>query len=200
MEAVDPGTFQYTVEIARGLAFAGAACAFGLGGCGSARGIYIASQQAAGVLSEKPDLFGQLLVMVALPGTQGFYGFIIAVMMALQSGLMGGAIKITLSTGIALFFVGLLSGIVQYVSAMMQGQASAAGIALTGRRPDKSGQALLFPALVETYAVVSLLAAILFILWLTNAGTTEVPTNVLDFGGIGEQVRQLQVQAQQAQP
>ena len=65
MEAVDPGTFHYTIEIARGLAFGGAACAFGLGGCGSARGIYIASQQAAGVLSEKPDLFGQLLVTVS---------------------------------------------------------------------------------------------------------------------------------------
>lgn len=183
MEFADPGLFQYSIELSRGLAFAGAAFAFGLGGCGSAKGISIASQQAAGVLSEKPDLFGQLLVMVALPGTQGFYGFIIAVMMALQSGLMGGAVKISVSTGIGLFFVGLLAGIVQYVSAIMQGQASAAGIALTGRRPEKSGQALLFPALVETYAVVALLAAILFILWLTKAGTPEAPSNVLEFLG-----------------
>jgi hypothetical protein len=39
----------------------------------------------------------------------------------------------------------------------------------------------LFPALVETYAVVALLAAILFILWLTNAGTEENPSNVLEY-------------------
>ncbi|MCC6793529.1 MAG: V-type ATP synthase subunit K [Candidatus Hydrogenedentes bacterium] len=183
MEAVDPGSFQYTIEIARTLAFVGAALAFGLGGCGSAKGIYIASQQAAGVLSEKPDLFGQLLVMVALPGTQGFYGFIIAVMIAMQTGLMNGVVNITLSTGIALFFIGAIAGTVQYVSAIFQGQASAAGIALVGRRPDKAGQALLFPALVETYAVVALLAAILFILWLNNPGTAEAPSNLFDFIG-----------------
>ncbi|HRI87490.1 MAG TPA: V-type ATP synthase subunit K [Candidatus Hydrogenedentes bacterium] len=180
MEPLEPGMFQYTVELSRGLAYAGAALAFGLGGCGSAKGIYVAAQQAAGVLSEKPDLFGQLLVMVALPGTQGFYGFIIAVMMARQTGLMDGMINISLGTGIALLFVGLLSGIVQYVSAVNQGQASAAGIALVGRRPEKSGQALLFPALVETYAVVSLLAAILFILWLVP---TTSGSNVLEFIG-----------------
>jgi V/A-type H+-transporting ATPase subunit K len=180
MELTDPGLYQYTVELSRGLAFAGAALAFGLGGCGSAKGIYIASQQAAGVLSEKPDLFGQLLVMVALPGTQGFYGFIIAVMMAMQTGLMAGTVNISLSTGLALLFVGLLSGIVQYVSAINQGQASAAGIALVGRRPEKSGQALLFPALVETYAVVALLAAILFILWLVPQAPEA---NVLEFIG-----------------
>ncbi|HOS04135.1 MAG TPA: permease, partial [Candidatus Hydrogenedentes bacterium] len=69
------------LEIGRGLAWAGAALAFGLGGCGSAKGIAIASQQATGVLSEKPDMFGRLMIMVALPGTQGFYGFVIAFIM-----------------------------------------------------------------------------------------------------------------------
>ena len=182
--------YQMSIELSRGLALAGAAFAFGLGGCGSAKGIYIASQQATGVLSEKPDLFGKLLIMVALPGTQGFYGFIIAIMMAIQTGLMGGNMHIAPSTGIALLFVGILAGLVQYVSAVNQGQASAAGIALTGRHPDKSGQALLFPALVETYAVVALLASILLIMWLTNtsAGTAEAPVNVLEYLQTGAQV------------
>ena len=70
-----------------------------------------------------------------------------------------------------------------YVSAVYQGHASAAGIALVARREDAAGQAILFPALVETYAVVALLAAILFILWLTNAGTPEAPSNVLEYIG-----------------
>jgi len=60
----------------------------------------------------------------------------------------------------------------RYWSAIKQGEASAAGIALVARRPEMSGRALLFPALVETYAVVALLAAFLFILWLARfAGT-----------------------------
>ncbi|MDZ4858536.1 MAG: V-type ATP synthase subunit K [Candidatus Hydrogenedentes bacterium] len=171
------------IELGRGLAYSGAALAFGLGGCGSARGIAIASQQAAGVLGEKPDLFGRLLVMVALPGTQGFYGFIAAFMMAMQTGLVEGDVHVSPGTGLALLMVGFGTGLALYVSAVYQGHASAAGIALIARREDAAGRAILFPALVETYAVIALLAAILFILWLSNPGTTELPRNVLEYLG-----------------
>lgn len=162
----------YIDLLGRGLAIGGGAFAFALGGCGSAKGINIASQQAAGVLREKPDLFGQLLVMIALPGTQGFYGFITAFMLANSVGLIGATadkvVHVSPATGLALFFVGLGAGIVQYMSAIAQGEASAAGISLVARRPEEAGRAILFPALVETYAVVALLAAILFITWLTG--------------------------------
>ena len=161
--------------LAVGMAYSGAAFAFGLGGVGSARGIAIAANQAAGVLSEKPDLFGRLLVMVALPGTQGFYGFVIAFLMAFFTGLMGNEVHLTPGTWLALLLVGALAGYVQYWSAIKQGEASAAGIALTARRPEMSGRALLFPALVETYAVVALLAAFLFILWLSALGAPAAP-------------------------
>ncbi|MFA7692233.1 MAG: V-type ATP synthase subunit K [Candidatus Hydrogenedentales bacterium] len=160
------------VEIGRGLAIAGAGLAVGLGCCGSGKGIGIASQAAAGVISEKPDLFGQLLVMLALPGTQGFYGFITAIMIFMRTGLINGAweASVAMSTGVALFFVGLGVGAALLVSAVWQGEASAAGIALVGRRKEESGRALLFPAMVETYAVVALLAGILTIIWLTSMG------------------------------
>jgi V/A-type H+/Na+-transporting ATPase subunit K len=157
------------LEVGRGLAFAGAGLAFGLAGCGSAWGIATASHQAAGVMREKPELFGRMLVMVALPGTQGFYGFIAAILMMTQTGLIGGtSLKISFGTGIALFVIGLADGIAQLVSAKYQGEASAAGISLVGRRPEEAGKAILFPAFVETYAVVALLATILFIIFLTQ--------------------------------
>jgi V/A-type H+-transporting ATPase subunit K len=165
---MDPLSNEFLMDAGRGLAMTGAAFAFGLAGCGSAKGIMVAAQQAAGVLREKPDLFGQLLIMIALPGTQGFYGFITAIMLAMRAGLIGGnPLPISLGNGLALSFVGLLAGLAQLVSAIAQGQASAAGISLVGRHPEESGRALLFPALVETYAVVALLAAVLFIIWLT---------------------------------
>jgi V/A-type H+-transporting ATPase subunit K len=174
---MDPASHDMWLEMGRGMAYAGAAFAFGLGGAGSARGIAIAAAQASGVLSEKPDLFGRLLVMIALPGTQGIYGLVTAFLMASFSGLItakGDAdIHITPGTGLALLFVGAMCGFVQYWSAIKQGEASAAGIALVARRPEMSGRALLFPALVETYAVVALLAAILFILWLTAPGAIQ---------------------------
>ena len=158
-----------TIEVARGLAYAGAGMSFALAGCGSAIGIAIASHAAAGVMREKPELFGRMLVMIALPGTQGFYGFIAAILMMTQTGLIGGSsLKISLGTGIALFGVGLGCGAVQLVSAIYQGHASAAGISLVGRRPEAAGKAILFPAFVETYAVIGLLATILFVIFLTQ--------------------------------
>ena len=68
----------------------------------------------------------------------------------------------------ALFFIGLGDGLAQFISAIYQGEASAAGISLLARRPEAAGKAVLFPAFVETYAVVALLATILFIIFLTQ--------------------------------
>ena len=61
------------------LGLLGAALAALLAGVGSAVGIGIAGRSAAGVLSEKPERYGNLFLLVVLPGTQGFYGFVIAV-------------------------------------------------------------------------------------------------------------------------
>ena len=56
----------------------GAAIAALFAGIGSAVGVGIAGQAAAGATSEKPDLFGKVLVLQLLPGTQGIYGLLIA--------------------------------------------------------------------------------------------------------------------------
>jgi V/A-type H+-transporting ATPase subunit K len=48
------------IEIGRGLAYGGAGLTFGLAGAGSAWGIAIASHAAAGVMREKPELFGRM--------------------------------------------------------------------------------------------------------------------------------------------
>ena len=150
-----------------GLAILGAAVVTMLGGLGSAKGIRIAASQAAGALSEQPDLFGKLLVLIALPGTQGFYSFICAIMIALKCGFISGNVAITPVVGVGIFFIGLCTGIVEWKSAIIQGETSAAAINLVAKKPEESGRAILLPALVETYAVVALLAAILLIIWIT---------------------------------
>jgi V/A-type H+-transporting ATPase subunit K len=161
------------IEIGRGLAYAGAGLAFGLAGSGSAWGIAIASHQAAGVLREKPDMFGKMLIFIGLPGTQGFYGFIMAMMIMSQTGLMkateAAQIAVSPATGLALFFIGLGFGLAQFISAIYQGEAAAAGISLVARRPEAFGRAVMFPAFVETYAVMSLLAGLLSLTFLTKA-------------------------------
>jgi len=158
----------YFLETGVGWAVIGAMLAVMFGGAGSARGIRIAAGQAAGVLSEKPEMFGKLLVLMALPGTQGFYGFIVAIFTATRTGLLAGKLTVTPLMGVALLAVGVCAGVVLWRSAVYQGEASAAAINLTSRRPEESGRSILMPALVETYAVVALLAAILFIMWVTQ--------------------------------
>lgn len=168
----------YFTQTGIGWAVIGAMVAVMFGGAGSARGIRVAAAQAAGVLSEKPEMFGKLLVLMALPGTQGFYGFIVAIFTAQRTGLLGGTIACTPIQGVALMAVGICAGAVLWRSAVYQGEASAAAINLTSRRPEESGRSILMPALVETYAVVALLAAILFILWVSAMQVAAVPAVV----------------------
>lgn len=72
------------------LAVLGGALAVILSGMGSAKGVGIVGQAAAGLLSEEPDRFGQTLLLQALPGTQGIYGLIVAFLVMVKIGLLGG--------------------------------------------------------------------------------------------------------------
>jgi V/A-type H+-transporting ATPase subunit K len=170
---------QYFVQTGLGWAVLGATLVAMLGGIGSALGIRIAGAQAAGVLSEKPELFGRLLVLMALPGTQGFYSFICAMFIANRTGLMSGKVAVAPLVGVGLFFVGLCMGLVEWRSAIYQGEASAAAINLVARKPEEAGRAILIPAMVETYAVLALLTSILMIIWLCPAGGLVVANPAL---------------------
>jgi V/A-type H+-transporting ATPase subunit K len=159
---------KHFVETGLGWAMIGAAAAVSLGCCGSARGIRIAAAQAAGVMSEKPELFGKLLVLIALPGTQGFYSFICSILIAVWTGLLSGAVKVPPVIGLGILAVGVGMGCVEWRSAIYQGETSAAAINMVSKQPESSGRAILLPALVETYALVGLLAAIVLIQLLTK--------------------------------
>jgi V/A-type H+/Na+-transporting ATPase subunit K len=139
-----------------------------LGGIGSAIGLNIAGTQAAGALSEKPELFGRLFVLVALPATQGLYGFVLAFLGMQLTGFSTGA-EISLGRGIALCGSFILIGLVLLYSAINQGRASAGAINLTVKQPEKSGGALLLPALVETYALLAFVAGFLLLTFIQSS-------------------------------
>ena len=71
------------------LALFGAACASALAGIGSAIGIGIAGESAAGVMTEDPNKFGSCLILQALPGTQGIYGLLITFFVLNQLNMLG---------------------------------------------------------------------------------------------------------------
>lgn len=141
----------------------GAALAIGLAGSGSAKGISIAGQAAAGLVAEEPDRFGQVLIFQLLPGTQGIYGLLVAFLILMGNGIIGGG-PISAAQGWVYFCSALPTGIVGLLSAIAQGKTAAAGIALLGKRPEEQGKALTMVILVETYAVFALLISMLIIL------------------------------------
>ena len=57
------------------IAYIGIAVMVGLSGIGSAYGVTIAGNAAIGALKKNDSAFGNFLVLTALPGTQGLYGF-----------------------------------------------------------------------------------------------------------------------------
>ncbi len=152
------------ITLGTALAFGGAAIAAGLAGSGSAMGVGIAGEAASGVVSEDPDKFGSVLVLQALPGTQGIYGLLIAFIIILNLGVVDGNIKeLTTGQGLAFLFAGVPMGIGGLLSGIYQGKAAAAGIYLTARRPEETGKGIILTAMVETYAVLSLLISFIMV-------------------------------------
>jgi len=143
-------------------ALLGAASAVILAGCGSAYGVGVAGQAASGVVSEDPAQFAKVLLLQLLPGTQGIYGLLVAFITLSKIGLLGGTVAdISMETGLLIFAACLPIGIVGLISAINQGKTSVAAVGIVAKKPDQFGKAMLFPAMVETYAILALLMSIL---------------------------------------
>jgi len=143
------------------LALTGAVLATILAGIGSALGVRLAGQAAAGVTAEQPDLFAKVLILQLLPGTQGIYGLLVTFITLSRIGVLGGTVVSDTKTGIMYLLGCLPIAIVGLISAIYQSKTSIASIAVVAKRPDQFGKAMLFPAMVETYAILALLVSIL---------------------------------------
>ncbi len=134
------------------LAMSGAGLAVIMAGIGSILGISYPARAAAGVLSEDPSKFGRLFLLVVLPGTQGFYGFVATFL------LMGNIPSVeTLSQGFQLFLAAMPIAFTGLASGIYQGKVCAAGVNLVAKKPAEGMKGVIFAAMVETYAVLGLL-------------------------------------------
>jgi V/A-type H+-transporting ATPase subunit K len=137
-------------------ALIGLGCMVGLAGAGSAIGTGTAGSAALGLLKKRPDLFGSGIVLTAVPGTQGLYGFVMfflyqSVISPDMTPLQGGII---LGSGLAIGFACIFSG-------MYQGRVCADGIAAIGSGHNVFGNTMILAAYPEFYAILSLIAGIL---------------------------------------
>lgn len=135
----------------------GVAIAVLLPGIGSAKGVGMAGQAAAAALTDNPSLFSKVLVLQLLPATQGIYGFLIGIIAMGNVGISGGQADITVVKGLVYLAVCLPIGIVGLVSAIHQAKTCVASINLVIKRPDQFGKSMLFPVMVEMYAILALL-------------------------------------------
>jgi len=135
------------------------------GGIGSAIGITYVNKMASGIMVEDPDKFGPLLPLCAIPGTQGIYGFITAVLVVFFFEIFGGeGAKIAGKTGLEICLACQPVAWACLFSAMYQGLSAAGAAGMVAKRTEDAGKALILPALVETYAALSLIITIILLL------------------------------------
>lgn len=149
------------INIGLVIALSGAVLAALVAGLGSAIGVGRGGQAAAGVITEDPSKFGKVLILQLLPGTQGIYGLLIAFITLSQIGILGGDANVTIVHGWLYFAACMPMAIVGYFSAIAQAKSSVASIAVVAKKPEQFGKAMIFPAMVETYAILALLVSML---------------------------------------
>ena len=125
-------------------------------GIGSAIGLYKTGSAAAGVLGEDPKKFGKVLVLVLLPATQGIYGFIIGIIAS--SSLVDGMVA---AQGWALLGKVLHMALSGLVTGIFQGKSSANCIYAVGKQESLGGKLIIYPAMIEFYAILGLIISIM---------------------------------------
>ncbi|NLD17259.1 MAG: V-type ATP synthase subunit K [Tissierellia bacterium] len=140
----------------------GAAVAVFLSGMGSAKGVGIAGEAAAGVIVEEPEKFVQALILQLLPGTQGLYGFVIGLFTMFRLSL-----NMPLVEGLYLFMAALPVGVVGYFSAVAQGKVSIAGQNILAKNSNESTKGIILAVMVETYAILGFAISFLLLQQIT---------------------------------
>ena len=79
-----------TLSLTAGIAAIGAGAAVGFAGLGSGMGQGITASTAAGAVVEDPDMFARGIIFTAISETQAIYGFLVAILLLVFGGILGG--------------------------------------------------------------------------------------------------------------
>lgn len=138
-----------------------------LSGIGSARGVGGAAQTSMGVLSEDSSMFGKMLVLTLLPGTQGLYGFIVGFIIMISCGILGGT-EPTMMQGLGYLAASLAIGFGGMFSGFAQGKAAVAGISMCAKDEKNFSKAMVSVTLVEIYALLAFIVSLLMVISIPN--------------------------------
>ena len=149
------------------LALLGSGLAVALSCVGSAKGTGIAGEAGTGLLSEDPSKSGKVMVLQLLPGTQVLYGLVVWFFALIQMGMLNGtAADLTITEGLQYFAACLPMALGGLLSAIAQGRVAAGSINILAKKPADWSKGLILCGIVEFYAILSLLASMLMLIWL----------------------------------
>ena len=129
-----------------------------MSGIGSAVGVSIGGQASIGALKRRDDAFGNYMLLSALPGTQGLYGFAGFFIINSQGVIAEG---MSMVQGAAILGAGLMLGFVSLFSAIQQGKICANGINAIASGNDVFGKTMILAVFPELYAIIAFAATFL---------------------------------------
>ncbi len=140
------------------IAYMGLAFMIILPGIGSAIGVSIGANATIGALKKRADAFGNYMLLSALSGTHGLFGFA-AFFIFYSKGILTPTIAPLAAT--AVFSAGLIMGIVAPFAAIKQGQVCANGIAEIASGNDVFGKTMILAVFPELYSILAFAATFL---------------------------------------
>lgn len=127
-------------------------------GIGSAQGVGLVGEAAAGLVIEEPEKFGKSLILQLLPGTQGLYGFVIGLLVL---GKLN--VGMSLAEGLYIMAACMPIGFVGWRSAISQGKTAAAGISILAKNEEQSTKGIIYAVMVETYALLAFVISLILV-------------------------------------
>lgn len=153
------------IELGTALAAIGAGIAIGFAGLGSGIGQGIAAAGGVGAVAEDGDMFAQGIIFAALTETQAIYGFLVAILLLVFSGLLGGGAGLSLESGLIAIGAGAAIGFAGLGSGLGQGIVASSSVGAVVENRDMFAQGIIFAALTETQAIYGFLIAILLMVF-----------------------------------
>ena len=158
------------------LAYLGVVLMVGVSGLASAVATARCGMASVGAMKKNAGAFGSYMILSALPGSQGLYGFVGFFMV--KDYIVA---DMPMMTAVAIFGAGLLMAIVTLSSALFQAKVCANGIVSIGNGNDVMGKTLILAAFPELYAILGVAATFLISTAIApEAEVAEAPEAVVE--------------------
>ena len=145
------------------LAIIGIFLAVGLCGIGSSKGVGIVGEAGAGLMTEDPGKFPQILVLQIIPSTNGIYGFVAGMLAMVKINVFGGFPPLEIEQGALVLAACLPIAFVGWLAAIAQARIVAGMVSVIAKRPEEMAKGIIVAVMVEFFPIIALLVSVMMI-------------------------------------